>query len=133
MPVSGQAKQMRFHRWPSLMLFSRGTFSPAERYFFVFPWLLATVASLIVLLSLPQLRARLRSGVSCLLALLLFPFVFIIALSILNDWPTWSWYAYPLVASGIGAAAVLLAASSPIVLRASWKLRWAALALLVLA
>ncbi|HEX4581087.1 MAG TPA: hypothetical protein VH139_03450 [Acidobacteriaceae bacterium] len=49
MPVSGEAKQMRFHRWPSPMFFSRPTFSLPERYFLVFPCLLATVAGLVIL------------------------------------------------------------------------------------
>jgi hypothetical protein len=132
MPVSGEAKQMRFHRWPSPMLFSRHTFSPPERYFLVFPWLLATIAGLLLLLCSPRWRARLRGRVSCLLALLLFPFLFITALSLLSDWPIWSWYAYPLVASGIGAAALLLASGAPIVQRAASALRWPVLAMLVL-
>jgi hypothetical protein len=132
MPVSGEAKQMRFHRAPSLMMFSRHTFSPPERYFLVFPWLLATLAGLILLLFSRQWRSRLRGRLSCLLALLLFPFFFLAALSLLSDWPIWSWYAYPLVASGIGAAAVLLAADPSFVRHAVRVLRWPALALLVL-
>jgi hypothetical protein len=133
MPVSGEAKQMRFHRWPSAMLFSRRIFSPAERYFLVFPWLLATIAGLVILLCWPQWRERLRGRVPFLLALLLFPFIFAVALSVRSDWPTWSWYAYPLIASGIAAAALLLAAGSPLVQRTAWRLRWPAFALLVLA
>jgi hypothetical protein len=132
MPVSGEAKQMRFHHWPSLMMFSRHTFSPPERYFLVFPWLLATIASLIILLCCPQWRGRLRGSVPCLLALLLFPFLFVAALSVLSDWPIWSWYAYPLVASGMGASALLLAADSSLAERVVRALRWPALALLVL-
>jgi hypothetical protein len=132
MPVSGEAKQMRFHRWPSLMMFSRHTFSPPERYFLVFPWLLATVTGLAILFCCPQWRGRLRGRVSCLLALLLFPFLFLVALSVLSDWPIWSWYSYPLVASGMGASALLLAADSPLAERVVRALRWPALALLVL-
>jgi hypothetical protein len=131
MPVSGEAKQMRFHRSPSWTLFSRHVFTPPERYFLVFPWLLATIAGLIILLCCPQWRGRLRGGVPCLLALLLFPFLFVAALSVLSDWPIWSWYAYPLVASGMGAAALLLAADSSFAARAVRALRWPALALLV--
>lgn len=132
MPVSGQAKQMRFHRSPSWMIFSTHVFTPPERLFLVFPCLLVTIASLIILLSSPQWRARLRGRVPCLLALLLFPFLFITALSVLTDWPMWSWYAYPLVASGMGSAVVLLAADSSFAGRAVRALRWPALALLVL-
>jgi hypothetical protein len=132
MPVSGEAKQMRFHHWPSLMMFSRHTFSPPERYFLVFPWLLATIASLIILLCCPQWRGRLRGSIPCLLALLLFPFLFVAALSVLSDWPIWSWYAYPLVASGMGASALLLAADSSLAERVVRALRWPALTLLVL-
>jgi hypothetical protein len=123
---------MRFHHWPSLMMFSRHTFSPPERYFLVFPWLLATIASLIILLCCPQWRGRLRGSIPCLLALLLFPFLFVAALSVLSDWPIWSWYAYPLVASGMGASALLLAADSSLAERVIRALRWPALALLVL-
>jgi hypothetical protein len=132
MPISGEAKQMRFHRSPSMMIFSRHTFSPPERYFLVFPWLLATIAGLVILLCCPRWRRRLGGRMPCLLALLLFPFFFVAALVVLSDWPIWSWYAYPLVASGMGAAALLFTASSPLIPRILRALRWPALALLLL-
>ena len=131
MPVSGEAKQMRFHRWPSPMFFSRHTFSLPERLFLVFPCLLATVAGLVILFCCPQWRSRLRGSLPFLLALLLFPLLFVAALSVLSDWPIWSWYAYPLIASGIGGTALLLAAGPPSS-RIVHGLRWPALALLVL-
>jgi hypothetical protein len=118
---------------PSLTPFSLRTFSPPERYFLVFPCLLATIAGLIILLCCPGWRGRLRGHVSCLLALLLFPFLFLATLSLLTDWPIFSWYGYPLVASGIGGAALLIAPESPFARRAARTLRWPALALLVLA
>ncbi|HEX6496938.1 MAG TPA: hypothetical protein VF018_15710 [Acidobacteriaceae bacterium] len=132
MPVSGEAKQMRFHRWPSPMFFSRPAFSPPERLFLVFPCLLATIAGIVILVCCPERRSRVRGAIPCLLALLLFPLLFVVALSVLSDWPIWSWYAYPLVASGIGGAALLLASEPPSP-RIVHGLRWPALALLLLA
>jgi hypothetical protein len=133
MPVSGEAKQMRFHRSPSLTPFSLRTFSPPERYFLVFPCLLATIAGLIILLCCRGGVAVFAVTSHACLALLLFPFLFLATLSLLTDWPIFSWYGYPLVASGIGGTALLIAPESPLARRAARTLRWPALALLVLA
>jgi hypothetical protein len=140
MPVSGHAKQLRFHHWPNLMMFSRGTFAPPQRYFLIYPLLAVTIAALVLLAARPSLgRHRLLRGrIPPLVALLLFPFLFAITLSVLSDWPIWPWYGYPLIASGLGGTALLFAASARAPERdstafdsAAWRLaRWAAVALL---
>jgi hypothetical protein len=109
MPVSGQAKQMRYHHWPSTVLFSRNLFGAPQRFFVIYPLLLASVAGL-VLLAILRRRPALRGRVASLLALLLFPFLYVGSLSILSDWPIWPWYLYPLIGSGLGAAALVTAA-----------------------
>lgn len=114
MPVSGHAKQMRFHHWPNLMMFSRGTFAPPQRYFLIYPLLAVTIAAVVLLAARPSLGRRplLRGRIPPLVALLLFPFFFAITLSIVSDWPIWAWYGYPLIASGLGGLALLFTASA---------------------
>ena len=41
-----------------------------------------------------------------------FHFLFVIAFSMLSDWPIWSWYGYPLIAFGPGAARCFTAGRS---------------------
>jgi hypothetical protein len=135
MPVSGQAKQMRFHHWPSTVLFNRNVFGLPQRFFVVYPLLLASVAGLVLLPILCR-RPALRGRAACLLAALLFPFLYVATLSILTDWPIWPWYLYPLIGSGLGSAALVTAAI------ADWQdnsgqrlltiVRWPAVALLLL-
>jgi hypothetical protein len=111
MPVSGQAKEMRFHHWPSMTLFDRHAFGLPQRLFVVYPLLLMSVAGL-VLLAGARRRPAIRGRVGCLLALLLFPFLYIGTLSLVSDWPIWPWYLYPLIGSGLAAMAVILASDS---------------------
>jgi hypothetical protein len=136
MPVSGQAKEMRFHHWPSSSLL-HFFFSPPQLYFMVYPLLLAIIAAIIALVAWhPVWQAALRGRIACVVALLVFPFLFLATLSMLSDWHLWAWYGYPLVVAGIGAATVLLASAGGLPAKAlgfSIKVRWTAWALLLLA
>lgn len=131
MPISGQSKQMRFHHWPSAALFLRSPIGPPQRIFVVYPLVLASVAGLVLL---PRLRRKpaLRGRFACVLALLLFPFVYIVTLSVLSDWPVWEWYLYPLIGSGLAAAVLLTTAIDRRVERTFQWLRWPLVTLLFL-
>jgi hypothetical protein len=133
MPVSGQAKEMRFHHWPSSRLFGRHPFAPPQRWFVVYPLLLMSATGL-VLLGGARRRLAVRGRLGCLLALLLFPFLYIGTLSLLSDWPVWPWYLYPLIGSGLAAMVMTFAPdsrgnASPL-RRPLRILRWPAVALL---
>src|SRR6201985_1744785 len=60
MPVSGQAKKMRFHHWPSSSLL-HFFFPPPQLYFMVYPMLLAIIAAIVALVAWhPVWQAALR-------------------------------------------------------------------------
>jgi hypothetical protein len=118
MPVSGRAKQMRFHHWPSGKAFSLALIGPPQRYAMVYPMLGLTLAGLALLLLRPALRRgeRERGRLFCLISFLLFPFLYYFLLSLLSDWPVWPWYGYPLLGSGLAGAALVseaIAAARP--------------------
>jgi hypothetical protein len=88
LPISGMAKQLKhgylptWPAWHSLFMKSAGQ-------------LLPVVLVALALLSLPFFYHRLSSIQRAVYpALLLFPFVYILLLSALSDWPLWDWYFY---------------------------------------
>jgi hypothetical protein len=132
MPVSGLAKEMRLHHWPSATLFLRSPIPPPHRLFVLYPLFLANIIGLAML---PVLRKRqvVHDRLACLLALLLCPFLYVMTLSLLSDWPIWEWYLYPLIGSGLALALLLAAAMggdrSRVIFR---QVRWPAGAMLLL-
>lgn len=130
MPVSGQSKQLRFHHWPSSTLFLKSPLGPPQRIFVLYPLVCASVIGLLLLAWLWR-EPALRNRRACLLALLLFPFLYVLTLSVLSDWPIWPWYLYPLIGSGLAAAALLAAAMNRRSATAFARLRWPAVVLLL--
>lgn len=104
MPISGQAKQLRWHHWPALRPFASVFLRPS------LPLQILIITSItLTLLSIafsrhkcePKDRRRYAEAILC------FPFVHLLTLSILSDWDVWPWYYYPFVLS-VAAAAMLL-------------------------
>lgn len=106
MPVSGHAKQMKIGFLPS----ARGLLSlirPMDRMKIVF--ILSCLALLgigilyahRILPSLPQNQA------AVILAMLIFPVIHLLVLSVLSDWVLWPWYFYPFVLSSLACCIVL--------------------------
>ncbi len=88
LPVSGVAKQLRSDHTPSLEVWASVLNAPR----FALLNLLVVLAGLLLL---PFAWRRLRSiQRSVLCAALLFPFVFVLVLSLRTDWEMWPWYAW---------------------------------------
>jgi len=103
-PISGQAKQLRLHHALSL--------DPAESLFhyysstvILFSGLLAIALAILAVL-LHGRRLASKDHLAVVLSLFLFPFLQLLAVSYMSDWPLWSWYSYPFVALTAGALLV---------------------------
>ncbi len=108
MPVSGQAKQLRHHHLPSLLPFRTAlltTWAPL-RFFLVLPVLCAAALAVALLWTRGPERLR-REHRALVAALLCFPLLHLLVISILSDWPIWPWYLYPFAAAAIGVCLVL--------------------------
>ncbi len=130
-PISSQAKQLRLHRF-----LNSAPISTLLVHFPIFARVLIVLPSLILLpLALWQVARRRvpQLYLPVVTALLLFPLVHILALSILSDWPLWQWYLYPLVLGEFAAALTLFGTESPVALPTQIRLQWAGAALLFLA
>lgn len=107
MPISGQAKQLHIHHSLSIdpIEFWLRYFSGTLRLLIVYPTIIMVFTASVMLLSFG--RQRLRTGhLPVVLSLLVFPFLHLLALTILSDWPLWSWYLYPLVLATMGSLLV---------------------------
>ncbi|SNT40370.1 hypothetical protein SAMN05421770_11186 [Granulicella rosea] len=108
MPLSGQAKQMRLHGGfnraaiDSLLHYLPG----ALRGAIVLPAMLAILCAL-ALLALRATRGLNNAQLAIALSLIAFPFLHILTLSYLSDWPLWGWYLYSVVLAMAGALALL--------------------------
>jgi len=107
MPVSGQAKQLRIHHSLSIapIYFWLRYFPGTLRLLIVYPTIAAVFAAAVVLLLLGRQRLR-GEHLPVVLSLLVFPFLHLLALTILSDWPLWSWYLYPLILAMVGSLLV---------------------------
>ncbi len=105
LPVSGQAKQLRFHHWPSLRLWA-SVFARPSTLLTLIVWGSVAV-SIVALCCFPRSPAAAPSK-QFALALLVFPVMYISVLSLLSDWPVWPWYFYPFLLSLVGSALLLL-------------------------
>ncbi|MBB6144078.1 hypothetical protein HNQ77_002030 [Silvibacterium bohemicum] len=95
-PVSGKAKQLRWHHWPSLSSIKSFFFPLTERIHIELS-VPGTIAAICVLMLLVVPALGNRSPKRFLFfGLTAFPFFYIFLLSCLTDWPNggWSWYDY---------------------------------------
>jgi hypothetical protein len=95
MPVSGQAKQLRWHHWMSLNAIE-SFFLPLTMRIHLelsVPGIVLAVGAILLLARGARLRPRSRF---MYYALAVFPFIYLILLSCLTDWPNgiWPWYCY---------------------------------------
>ena len=102
LPVSGMAKQLRFHHFPAsqpwLSLLSK---TPAQ--------LVNVLPILLALVVLPFVIRRISPARQVLYAVaLLFPFIYLTALCLVSDWRLWDWYFWSLRVALLVAFAVLL-------------------------
>jgi hypothetical protein len=110
MPVSGQAKEIRFHHFPSLApLISIVNPHSASGILLAFPALALGVLAAILLLRNTRLRSGDRSLYAVASALIAFPIAHFTVISLLSDWPLFLWYLYPFVLLIFGAALALIA------------------------
>lgn len=131
LPVSGQAKQLRYHHWLSSMPL-HGIFIDGTRSSLFLAWstVMLLIAAVALLLS-PRFRGQFRLPVHVIAVMLFFPVLHLLTLCLLSDWVTWPWYLYSILPAQIAALALLLGASP------QWKPVWrralctAALALLI--
>jgi hypothetical protein len=107
MPVSGQAKQLRFSHAPSSLPFHGALLDvwPPLRFFLVIPVCFASLAAGLWLRRRPSRDPTHRPLIWALLA---FPLAQLTVLSFVSDWPIWPWYLYPFVGAAIGVCLVLL-------------------------
>lgn len=92
LPISGMAKQLKGTFAPSLMPLMR--FSDVDKLNFLFVWPAALLA---VFAGMSLSRSSLEQGSkSIVVALLLHPVVFYAILCFKSDWPSWTWYLYPI-------------------------------------
>jgi hypothetical protein len=106
MPISGTAKQLRAHHIPALKtLVSFAGFIPAKVSPLLGPAIVLTLLALVLLFTQ---SLRLRKNGAVLFSVLTFPFLHLLAVSTLSDWPIWQWYLYPWIISAIVAAAIIL-------------------------
>jgi hypothetical protein len=119
MPISGQAKQLRFTHVPSSMPWETAflTVWAPLRLFLVIPVTCAAVFS-VVLIWRGRGRQRstagwMKDGQPALVwALLCFPLAQLTVLSVLSDWVLPPWYLYTFVAAALGVCLVLLSRSA---------------------
>jgi len=107
MPISGMAKQLRFHHIPSLHAlhsFLPYLIHPAS--ILLGPCVLATAGAL-VLLGMRRLYAA-PGTEGVFWATLLFPIVYLFATVTLSDWMLWQWYLYGWLISGFLAAVLFV-------------------------
>jgi hypothetical protein len=89
MPVSGMAKQMRWHHYPSRQVWHSFLIGPVRHYGSLLPIVLAFP------LFFRQFRQMSDKERVVYSAVLLWPFTYILLLSCLSDWMLWMWYFYP--------------------------------------
>jgi len=107
-PISGQAKQLRINHSLSIApIYSWFVFfSGTLRLLIVYPAIAMTMGASLLLI-LRGIQRLHRSQLPVVVSLLIFPFFHLLALSILSDWPLWSWYLYPLVLATQGSFIVV--------------------------
>jgi len=104
LPISGQAKQMRFHS--SLHLAAiRSAFDPINFPYWVivvYPALLVLSGCVIGLCRAGRLQIR-RITLAFCISLVAFPILQFLVFVTLSDWPIWPWYLYslPLAMTGL--------------------------------
>jgi hypothetical protein len=121
MPVSGQAKELRFSYLPNSVPWKTAYITgwAPLRLFLVIP---VTCAAVFAIVSMWQCRGRKWSEAGRLQneyralawALLCFPFVQLTVISVVSDWVLPPWYLYTFVGAALGACMVLLARSADV-------------------
>jgi hypothetical protein len=115
LPISGMAKELKSGYLPSLppwhSLFGK---SPLA--------LLNTIPLFIALLLIPFVYKRLTDSQQVIYPLLLvFPFLYLLALSCLSDWQLWDWYFYSLrIALCVSFAIILIWRPAQLILANRW-------------
>ena len=90
LPVSGMAKQLKSNDLPSIQAWHSLYGGPIKHPISFIPIVLA-------LPLIPTLYRRLSDNEQVLYpVVLLWPFVYVLMLSSVSDWPLWMWYFYPL-------------------------------------
>jgi len=109
LPISGAAKQLRWHPYlPSLAaLRSLLPFLTWQTFFLFGLCLLLVIAALARIAFGRQRIPRDCSSFFCIL--LLFPFLHLYAVTSLSDWGVWPWYLYPWLPAAVLAATLLFA------------------------
>lgn len=102
LPVSGMAKQLKTSHLPSVAAWRSLYAGPIRHPISFIPIVLA-------LPLIPILYSRLSDNEQVLYpVVLLWPFLYVLLLSCVSDWPLWMWYFYPLRAALCIALVVLL-------------------------
>lgn len=104
LPISGMAKQLRFHHFPASQPWTSLFHKAPTQLVNVIPILIALAVLPFVIRSLTPTRQVLFP------VLLLFPFLYLTVLSFVSDWKLWDWYFWSLRVALLIAFAVLLAA-----------------------
>ena len=110
LPISGAAKQLRFHHWPCWRVFASVLFVHSVPLLVLVWCSIAAMGLAVWTLDWRTLGwSTTRDARQCIaLALAVFPLVHLLTLSVLSDWVLWPWYFYPFLLADVGCAMLLL-------------------------
>lgn len=108
MPFSGRAKQLRRHLAIDMHFYFLRRFPGKIVLLLLLPVLLTVVVAVLMLAL--RGKGRLRGGHRALLAaLLVFQPAYLLLVTLLSDWPVWTWYLYPTLGAGLAAGVIICA------------------------
>jgi hypothetical protein len=111
LPVSAKAKELRFHHYPSLIPIKYVLIPTSLSIALLFlPALAVGIFAVVRLVHNRQVFAK-QSVWPVAVALLVFPIIHLVAVSLISDWPLFLWYLYPFVLSIFGSAIAIVATS----------------------
>jgi hypothetical protein len=105
LPVSGTAKQLRFHHLPSLAAIHSLHYLLGIQGFVLLEPAVLTIWALILLAT--RRRGTDRGAQGLLWAALTFPVVHLATIVTLSDWRIWPWYLYPWLEASVVAGCVI--------------------------
>lgn len=113
LPVSGQAKEIRFRHFPSMAPL-KSILNPhsVSGGLLAFPALVLGIMAAVLLVRGINRREGDPSLYAVASALITFPLAYFAVISLLSDWPLFLWYLYPFVLLIFGSAIALIATAS---------------------